>query len=1047
MARDRDSAGRLLRVLQDCELFHMEAAIAILEHGKSGIRSESLLNPSGGDDVDVLERTPECRVLSLSDHKRIARLQAALTTVANAYGAQDKEEVTGEAGSSRNLVCAVAGAVMMQSMRDCTASRTNCCIWGPQAEKLQVLLDWMVVQESRDCGTALSTCDYVLQLLLEWINPTAEKQNQLASCLTLFELLQRRRRKLEDTCASASGNCWLLGKRAGTYMDALRAVVERGTGRVADTHRVKPSKLGLIAMETLALLCGEFAVQYMTANEAAKGALIENGIMRRAVGSMRFVVVTLRQWHLHSTRRQFLGYALQHLQAYVAACDAVLPGVNGVDGDTTRGSDENIRSVLDALCWHWETTVPILCTRTDASSRIQKQQPLEVLARVLKNWTLDTFGTKGKSVNPEVVYAQVRYACVLMDSMGGVKGCSKAFLDFTAEVKVCFVFFFVQRLATATKNGNDTTVLLILKVLRTVLLPSDTCILLNSQDDEQELLSQLLRLHTNARGISGSGSQVQTDLELFIADFMISRDLFISELTSRIQDSHTQSVLRVISLVRTFLYRLDSAVTETPLYQHWRKQLTPSVLDLVTHENYRVCQLNVPRLTEEFLDNNSPSAAKTIEGLLFSRLAPLLVLRMLPRDVFGVNRTKALPSGREDLDYLNEYIDHQLQFNYSDPGAIFEAKVGTTSEVVFHMLARSVVDPLEFKEIKMLATECLSKFPPPLVMPFVLAYVVAFLREATPHYKRGSSLIVDEDSVPNSCGLVTAKLMVYYLNRMFSEDDHAYNDCDITSGALALLVQILGIPSVRDSNETLLTDLQRGCIDCIALILSRLLASSSGQDSAKAPRANAFSLMDLLIAWIFGSKEREGGSIKTRDAEGIDSRLQELLESMWDEARYDQLPLQVRICCCNVLLSTISRLENSVLASWKTQGFISRIALATESCSEEDVVAGGLQIIFSFLYKASASLSVEDNGDLQLIRICFEATATRLESTGNESVAMNGLKVVGALIGKLPGFIGTLPPEELQQLIDRCLITVRNRRVSPVVSELAQSLLQAMTPP
>ncbi|KAF1777129.1 hypothetical protein GQ600_22683 [Phytophthora cactorum] len=157
--RDGDSAGRLLRVLGDCDLFHMEAAIASV---KPGIRSESLLKPSSGDDVDVLGCTsevlinalcsaiqgcwlwgccsiigfslPQGRVLSLSDHKRIARLQAALSTVANAYNVQDNAVGARENNSSRNLVCMVAEAAMMQSMRDCTTSRANCCIWGPQAE-------------------------------------------------------------------------------------------------------------------------------------------------------------------------------------------------------------------------------------------------------------------------------------------------------------------------------------------------------------------------------------------------------------------------------------------------------------------------------------------------------------------------------------------------------------------------------------------------------------------------------------------------------------------------------------------------------------------------------------------------------------------------------------------------------------------------------------------------------------------------------------------------------------------------------------------------
>ncbi|POM65605.1 Hypothetical protein PHPALM_18650 [Phytophthora palmivora] len=256
MTRDHDSAGRLLRVLGDCELFHMEAAIESLRHVKSGIRSESLLKPSGNY-VNVLECTSEGRVLSLSDHKRIARLQALLTAIVNAYDVQGKVETDEEVAFSRNLISTVAGAAMMQSIRDCTSSRTNCCIWSPKAEKLHVLLDWMM---SRENAAVIFTHDYFHQLMLDWIQPMAEKQNQLAACLTLFELLQRHRHKL-TMLTSESKNACVLVTLVGLYLDALRAVVERGVVQTTDSHRVKPSKLALIALETLALLCSDVAAR------------------------------------------------------------------------------------------------------------------------------------------------------------------------------------------------------------------------------------------------------------------------------------------------------------------------------------------------------------------------------------------------------------------------------------------------------------------------------------------------------------------------------------------------------------------------------------------------------------------------------------------------------------------------------------------------------------------------------------------------------------------------------------------------------------------
>lgn len=113
-----------------------------------------------------------------------------------------------------------------------------------------------------------------------------------------------------------------------------------------------------------------------------------------------------------------------------------------------------------------------------------------------------------------------------------------------------------------------------------------------------------------------------------------------------------------------------------------------------------------------------------------------------------------------------------------------------------------------------------------------------------------------------------------------------------------------------------------------------------------------------------------------------------------------------------------------------------------------DVYASQLaQIIFSFMYKVSSLLSTRDDDDLRLARICFEATAIHLESTRCESVAMIGLKVIQVLLAIFPNFAETLLPKDSQHLIDRCLITVRDRRISQDLSKLAQSLLESKASP
>uniref|UniRef100_M4BT27 Uncharacterized protein n=1 Tax=Hyaloperonospora arabidopsidis (strain Emoy2) TaxID=559515 RepID=M4BT27_HYAAE len=349
----------------------------------------------------------------------------------------------------------------------------------------------------------------------------------------------------------------------------------------------------------------------------------------------------------------------------------------------------------------------------------------------------------------------------------------------------------------------------------------------------------------------------------------------------------------------------------------------------------------------------------------------------------------------------------------------------------------------------MVATECLSKFPPPQVLPFVLAYLVAFLREEIVCDDGCGSPVVAVESIPDSCGLVTAKLMVFYLNRVFSEDSNAFRDDDVVSKALAVLVRVLEIPCTQISKPGSAsppsTDIQRGCIDCIALILLRLSGIDDGQRSKGVPTINVSSLVNLLMEWAFDKAARE--DVVDHDADTFTSRVQEMLCNMRRGGYPHQLSLQAQICICNVFLSAISRAGNEVLANWKSQRIIARIALAIGCCTEDDIVAGGFQIIFAFLYKSSEVISMEDKDDVRFLHIIFDATATCLKTTDCECIAMNGLKVIGAVIGKFPGFVGMLAPVELQQLIDGCLIKLHDQQLSPAVTKLAHALLQAMTPP
>lgn len=224
------------------------------------------------------------------------------------------------------------------------------------------------------------------------------------------------------------------------------------------------------------------------------------------------------------------------------------------------------------------------------------------------------------------------------------------------------------------------------------------------------------------------------------------------------------------------------------------------------------------------------------------------------------------------------------------------------SNALFHLLLSSVADPLEFKEVKLIVVEILAKFPPRRVLPFVFGYIVAFLQEESVAHFSPESLIKivamrtsPDIPVPSSCGLVTAKLMVYYLNRMFAEDLEAYKDEEILPRAFALLIRILSIPSIV-GDQSRLADLQMGSIDCSALVLARIISENS-TSSERIP------LLQLLLDWIGDS------SVMINYGSPEDVRmLQDQIVPLLDQTTAVKVdgtlcfPLQVRICCCNVLL-------------------------------------------------------------------------------------------------------------------------------------------------
>lgn len=263
----------------------------------------------------------------------------------------------------------------------------------------------------------------------------------------------------------------------------------------------------------------------------------------------------------------------------------------------------------------------------------------------------------------------------------------------------------------------------------------------------------------------------------------------------------------------------------------------------------------------------------------------------------------------EDLRHLEDFAAN------ARPAAISNE---TSVQEFFHLLALQLLDPLEFKEVKMLAIEILSKMPPASVMPFVFSQLLAFLREEAPMIASTpameslySPILNGLMTHPEACGIVTAKLMVYYLNRVINEDPQMFKDIAQVPFILVILLQILSIPSVdgasgsgdRGRETNVLADLQVGCMDCVALLVLRDL----GEGSAHLGSLSAASLLDVVLDWVASDNLAVGCADEDREPSELAFAVEMMVLSLVSTAGLQNagrftLPLQVRMCGCNILL-------------------------------------------------------------------------------------------------------------------------------------------------
>eukprot|EP00249_Psilotum_nudum_P023153 c28762_g1_i1 orf=79-3576(+) len=382
--------------------------------------------------------------------------------------------------------------------------------------------------------------------------------------------------------------------------------------------------------------------------------------------------------------------------------------------------------------------------------------------------------------------------------------------------------------------------------------------------------------------------------------------------------------------------------------------------------------------------------SRRLDNMLFERLSPLLVLKVLPLSAFSDASCRDLYGGLATM--MNDY---------SCSGNILSAALD--DKCITTLLLDRACGLMEFEDVRKLSAELMGRLLPSVMLPIITMQLEGAVKKR------------DTLRLKACLFAICTSLWLWRAESLY----HSAMAC-----VQSLLIQILLWPCSAADEET--AKAQHGCIDCFAMMICVEISSSTTGNSQMGKKSGPIIL--FVIRCVTGQQS---------DLQLNGEKGENLLDEMFrDGAGHVRGTHEsFRLCMANVLISVNQKISTRERPSYASQT-IPPIIKFIQGSTESKMKAACLQVLFTGVYHFKDAVC-----PFAVDLLNLSVTILRSKESSEERIA--AARLFASLLACEEATLSELTPYLLDAKI--VLASVSTMDASPELRTLCEQLLNCLT--